>query len=131
PEAALAALTDGAILVDIRPLEQRIAEGEVPGAIIIGRNVLEWRLDPRSDAPLPPPAPPRAPIIVTCSAGYASTPAPAAAAPRRRCGGSACTRPPTSRAASRRGRRPACRAARDSRWVNRAALLPHDGLAAC
>lgn len=36
PEAAFAALTDGAVLVDIRPLEQRIDEGEVPGAIIIG-----------------------------------------------------------------------------------------------
>ena len=53
PEAAFAALTDGAVLVDIRPLEQRIVEGEVPGAIIIGRNVLEWRLDPRSEARIP------------------------------------------------------------------------------
>src|SRR5215813_1006278 len=43
PEAAFAALTDSAVLVDIRPLEQRIVEGEVPGAIIISHNVLEWR----------------------------------------------------------------------------------------
>src|SRR5262249_58081058 len=57
PEAAFAALTDGAALVDIRPLEQRAAEGEVPGAIIIGRNVLEWRLDPRSEARHPPRGP--------------------------------------------------------------------------
>ncbi len=41
PESALAAITAGAVMVDIRPLEQRIVEGEVPGAIIIGRNVLE------------------------------------------------------------------------------------------
>src|SRR5499425_1320264 len=83
PEAAFAALTDGAILVDIRPLEQRIAEGEVPGAIIIGRNVLEWRLDPRSDARIPALARADAQIIVMCSEGYAST---LAAATLRRIG---------------------------------------------
>ena len=69
PEAAFAVLTDGAVLVDIRPLEQRIAEGEVPGAIIIGRNVLEWRLDPRSEARIPALARPDAQIIVMCSRG--------------------------------------------------------------
>jgi rhodanese-related sulfurtransferase/predicted metal-dependent enzyme (double-stranded beta helix superfamily) len=73
PEAAMAALTDGAVLVDIRPLEQRIVEGEVPGAIIIGRNVLEWRLDPRSDARIPTLARSDARVIVMCSQGYAST----------------------------------------------------------
>jgi len=83
PEAAFAAVTDGAILVDIRPLEQRIAEGEVPGAIIIGRNVLEWRLDPRSDARIPALARADAQIIVMCSEGYAST---LAAATLRRIG---------------------------------------------
>jgi rhodanese-related sulfurtransferase len=83
PEAAFAALTDGAILVDIRPLEQRIVEGEVPGAIVIGRNVLEWRLDPRSEARIPAIARPDARIIVMCSEGYAST---LAAATLRRIG---------------------------------------------
>jgi rhodanese-related sulfurtransferase len=83
PEAALAVLTDGAVLVDIRPSEQRIAEGEVPGAIIIGRNVLEWRLDPRSEARIPALARPDARIIVMCSEGYAST---LAAASLRRIG---------------------------------------------
>jgi rhodanese-related sulfurtransferase len=73
PEAALAAMTDGAVLVDIRPLEQRIVEGEVPGAIIIGRNVLEWRLDPRSDARIPALARADARVIVMCSESYAST----------------------------------------------------------
>ncbi len=73
PEAALAALTDDAALVDIRPLEQRIVEGEVPGAIIIGRNVLEWRLDPRSDARIPALARTDRHIIVMCSEGFAST----------------------------------------------------------
>jgi rhodanese-related sulfurtransferase len=83
PEAALAALTDGAVLVDIRPLEQRIVEGEVPGAIIIGRNVLEWRLDPRSEARIPALARSDMQIIVMCSQGYAST---LAAASLRRIG---------------------------------------------
>jgi rhodanese-related sulfurtransferase len=73
PEAALAAMTEGAVLVDIRPLEQRIVEGEVPGAFIIGRNVLEWRLDPRSEARIPALARPDARIIVMCSQGYASS----------------------------------------------------------
>jgi rhodanese-related sulfurtransferase len=83
PEAAFAVLTDGAALVDIRPLEQRIAEGEVPGAVIIGRNVLEWRLDPRSEARIPALARADAQIIVMCSEGYAST---LAAASLRRIG---------------------------------------------
>src|SRR5580692_6432953 len=83
PEAAFAILTDGAVLVDIRPSEQRMTEGEVPGAIIIGRNVLEWRLDPRSEARIPALARPDARIIVMCSEGYAST---LAAASLRRIG---------------------------------------------
>jgi len=83
PEAALAAITDGAVLVDIRPLEQRIVEGEVPGAIIIGRNVLEWRLDPRSEARISALARSDMQIIVMCSQGYAST---LAAASLRRIG---------------------------------------------
>jgi len=83
PEAAFAAVTDGAVLVDIRSLEQRIVEGEIPGAIIIGRNVLEWRLDPRSEARIPALARHDARVIVVCSEGYAST---LAAASLRRIG---------------------------------------------
>lgn len=55
----------------------------MPGAIIIGRNVLEWRLDPRSEARIPALARADAPIIVMCSEGYAST---LAAASLRRIG---------------------------------------------
>jgi rhodanese-related sulfurtransferase len=73
PEAAFAAMTDGAVLIDIRPLEQRIVEGEVPEAFIIGRNVLEWRLDPRSETRIPALARPDARIILMCSQGYASS----------------------------------------------------------
>jgi rhodanese-related sulfurtransferase/predicted metal-dependent enzyme (double-stranded beta helix superfamily) len=88
PEAAFAALTDGAALVDIRPLEERIIEGEVPGAIIISRNVLEWRLDPCSEARIPALARADMRIIVMCSQGYAST---LAAASLRRIGLSEAT----------------------------------------
>ena len=48
-----AALARGALLVDIRPAAQRAREGEVPGSLIVERNVLEWRFDPASDARLP------------------------------------------------------------------------------
>ena len=60
-------------MVDIRPVEQRREEGEVPDSVIIGRNVLEWRLDPRSDARIVELARYDAQIIVLCSEGYASS----------------------------------------------------------
>jgi rhodanese-related sulfurtransferase len=83
PAAAHAAVAEGGILVDIRPLEQRIVQGEVPGATLIGRNVLEWRLDPRSEAKIPALARPDVTLIVMCSDGYASS---LAAASLRRIG---------------------------------------------
>jgi rhodanese-related sulfurtransferase len=49
PEDAWQALQDGALLVDIRPTDQRANAGEVAGAIVVGRNVLEWRLDPAGE----------------------------------------------------------------------------------
>lgn len=73
PTAALQAVAAGATLIDIRPVEQRREEGEIPGAVIIGRNVLEWRLDPRSDARIAALAHYDAHIIVVCSEGYASS----------------------------------------------------------
>ena len=66
-------MRDGALLVDIRPQAQRAAEGEVPGALIIERNVLEWRLDPASDARLPEAGSYDLRVIVMCSAGYTSS----------------------------------------------------------
>ena len=48
PHAARAAMDDGALLLDIRSESQRAADGVVPGAIFIARNVLEWRCDPAS-----------------------------------------------------------------------------------
>jgi rhodanese-related sulfurtransferase len=77
PAEAAAAMRDGAVLVDIRPAAQRAAEGEIPGALIIERNVLEWRFDPESDARLPV-ADYDLQVIVFCSEGYTSSLAAAA-----------------------------------------------------
>lgn len=68
----------GGILVDIRPHAQRRAEGGVPGALVIERNVLEWRLDPRSDARLDLADRYDLPVVVLCSEGYTSSLAAAA-----------------------------------------------------
>jgi rhodanese-related sulfurtransferase len=72
PAQAYAEHRAGAVLVDIRPAAQRQAEGEIPDAIVIERNVLEWRLDPRSDHRLPI-ASYSLRVIVVCSEGYTSS----------------------------------------------------------
>ncbi len=53
PAQARTAVAAGAVVVDIRPAAQRAAEGGPPEALVIERNVLEWRFDPSSDAALP------------------------------------------------------------------------------
>jgi rhodanese-related sulfurtransferase len=73
PHQTLAAVERGAILVDIRPAAQRAAHGEIPGAIVIERNVLEWRLDPRSDARLGFATRYDLEVIITCQEGYTSS----------------------------------------------------------
>jgi rhodanese-related sulfurtransferase len=73
-----AALERGALLVDIRPQVQRNREGDVPGALLIERNVLEWRCDPTSDARLPQAVDDDVEWVVLCSEGYTSSLAAAA-----------------------------------------------------
>lgn len=73
-----AAVRRGAVLVDIRPAAQRAREGEVPGALVIERNVLEWRCDPTSDARLPQAAGDDVEWVILCSEGYTSSLAAAA-----------------------------------------------------
>ena len=53
PQQAWDAVRNGAILVDIRPEFQRRADGEIPGAIVVERNHLEWRLHPASADRIP------------------------------------------------------------------------------
>ena len=72
PRQALRAVNAGAALVDIRPAAQRAAEGEIPGALIVERNVLEWRFDPASAARLAQ-AGYDLQVIVFCSEGYTSS----------------------------------------------------------
>ncbi|MCX5209670.1 rhodanese-like domain-containing protein [Kitasatospora sp. NBC_00240] len=63
----------GALLVDIRPAAQRATEGEIPGSLIIERNVLEWRLDPTGSHRIAEAAGYDVEIVVVCSEGYASS----------------------------------------------------------
>ena len=77
PEEAEEARAHGALVVDIRPAAQREAEGELPFATVIERNVLEWRLDPVSDASLPI-ASNDLQVVVLCQEGYTSSLAAAA-----------------------------------------------------
>lgn len=72
PVAAWRAQRSGAVIVDIRPEANRRAEGEVPGAVPIERTVLEWRLDPASDARLPW-ASYDVPVVIMCNEGYSSS----------------------------------------------------------
>jgi rhodanese-related sulfurtransferase len=72
PAEAFEAVRGGALLVDIRPQTQRAAEGLVPGALHVERNVLEWRFDPASEARLPQATGYDQHVIVMCSQGYAS-----------------------------------------------------------
>ncbi|HUN33331.1 MAG TPA: rhodanese-like domain-containing protein [Trebonia sp.] len=78
PAEALAAVSAGAVLVDIRPASQRAVDGEIPGSWIIERNHLEWRLDPDSPARLPWVAGYDHQVIVFCQEGYTSSLAAAA-----------------------------------------------------
>jgi rhodanese-related sulfurtransferase len=77
PPQAAAAVAAGALLVDIRPAAQRGAEGEIPGALVVERNHLEWRLHPASDARVSAAGPDQRWVVV-CSEGYTSSLAAAA-----------------------------------------------------
>ena|SRR5690242_6884017 len=63
----------GAVVVDTRPVEQRQRDGALPGAIIVDRNVLEWRLDPTSPDKLPIDIDDETRVIVVCNEGYSSS----------------------------------------------------------
>ena len=77
-QAHEAIATKGAILVDIRPEAQRSIEGSIPGALLVERNVLEWRFDPTSNARLPVAVDHDVQVILFCSEGYTSSLAAAA-----------------------------------------------------
>ncbi len=66
-------VASGALVVDIRPVEQRQRDGELPGAVVIDRNVLEWRLDPASESGLDVVGSYDDVIVVVCNEGYSSS----------------------------------------------------------
>jgi len=72
PAGLAAEVAAGALVVDIRPEVNRREEGELPGAIVIDRNVLEWRLDPTSGYELPVAHEGRR-VVLVCNEGYASS----------------------------------------------------------
>jgi rhodanese-related sulfurtransferase len=72
PQDLAGEIDDGAIVVDIRPSENRATEGPLPGALVIERIHLEWRLDPTSDHRLDVASPDRR-VIVVCNEGYSSS----------------------------------------------------------
>ena len=73
PLEAAERLAAGALLVDTRSAALRAEQGAVPGAIVVERNVLEWRLDPRSQWRLPQITGFDVEILVICAEGYSSS----------------------------------------------------------
>ena len=63
----------GALVVDIRPVEQRSRDGELDGAVVVDRNVFEWRLDPASEHRIPEITGYEQRVIVVCNEGYQSS----------------------------------------------------------
>jgi rhodanese-related sulfurtransferase len=72
-EQAAAELAQGALLVDTRPTDERAEGGEIPGATVIDRNVLEWRLDPASSSRIDAVSGYEDRVIVLCNEGYSSS----------------------------------------------------------
>jgi rhodanese-related sulfurtransferase len=83
PAECVEAQAAGAVLIDTRTESQRAETGELPGAIVIDRTVLEWRLDPASSDRIPEADSYDRLIIVACRQGYSSS---LAAASLRRMG---------------------------------------------
>jgi rhodanese-related sulfurtransferase len=73
PHEAAAAAADGALIVDTRAEGHRRAEGRIPGAIVIDRNVLEWRLDPGGEHRTPRLRDADQVVVIVCDEGYASS----------------------------------------------------------
>ena len=73
PERLAEEVRLGAVVVDTRPAEQRTRDGALPGAIVVDRNVLEWRLDPTSPNKLAIDIDDETRVIVVCNEGYSSS----------------------------------------------------------
>ena len=83
PRELADAVAHGALVVDIRPVEQRRRDGALPGAVVIDRNVLEWRLDPTCPHRIAQATDADVRVVLVCNEGYGSS---LAAATLRRLG---------------------------------------------
>ncbi|MFJ9580595.1 rhodanese-like domain-containing protein [Streptomyces sp. NPDC101191] len=61
------------LLVDIRYAALRDRDGLIPGALIVERNELEWRLDPLGSHRVPEADSHDLRVVVLCNEGYASS----------------------------------------------------------
>lgn len=77
PEHLADEIVAGALVVDLRPAADRAADGELPGAVVVERIHIEWRLDPTSCDRLPEATEGRR-VVLVCNEGYASSLAAAA-----------------------------------------------------
>jgi rhodanese-related sulfurtransferase len=73
PPGLAAEMAAGALVVDTRSAAHREAEGALPGAVVVERTVLEWRVDPTSPDRIPEADDPERRVIVVCSDGYSSS----------------------------------------------------------
>jgi rhodanese-related sulfurtransferase len=73
PEEARDAVARGGVILDTRTYEQRRADGVIPGATVMSRNVVEWRVDPTSGWEDPEVVARTGPVIVMCDEGFASS----------------------------------------------------------
>ncbi|MFJ8939687.1 rhodanese-like domain-containing protein [Streptomyces sp. NPDC102365] len=68
-----AARAGDVLLVDIRYAALRERDGLIPGALVVERNELEWRLDPRGSHRAPEATSHDLRVVVVCNEGYASS----------------------------------------------------------
>lgn len=73
PQEAKAAAEGGALLVDIRYVALRARDGLIPGALVVERNELEWRLDPQGSHRAAEAVSHGLRVVVICNEGYASS----------------------------------------------------------
>lgn len=73
PADLAAEIAAGALVVDIRPVDQRHRDGDLPDALVIDRNILEWRMDPTSSHHVSEVTDASCRIILVCDEGYSSS----------------------------------------------------------
>jgi rhodanese-related sulfurtransferase len=72
PDEVAARISSGALVIDIRPADQRARDGALPGAVVVDRNVLEWRLDPTSPHRIDEVTDHDRDVVIVCNEGYSS-----------------------------------------------------------